>query len=234
MGIGIMLLYRLKQQKPSHHYIFILLLLSSFFLLPAPVEAARRKVVFHLSNFRHWAEFEYEYTGKNFSNDSIADRSSQDHELEEIYHLEIDYAILDRDLVNGSLSVDLGLDQTYQNESGGGDHGGSWDGFTGGYLFDLVAYERRFYPINLMSSLTQEWITAPFTESYDQTRQSLSAAIALRNSFLPIRLNYRYDTTETSGLTNDRTQDTEELSLSANSTIGNFSETRLYAETSSR
>ncbi|MCF6266431.1 MAG: hypothetical protein L3J57_07795 [Desulfuromusa sp.] len=234
MGIGIMLLYRLKQQKPSRYYIPILLLLCSFFLLPRPVEAARRKVVFQLSNFHHWTELEYEYTGKSFSNDGRADRSSQDHELDETYHLEIDYAILDHDLANGSLSVGLGLDQTYQNESGGSDRSGSSAGFSGEYLFDLFAFERRFYPISLMSSLTQERITAPFTENYDQTRHSFSAAIAMRNRILPIHLNYHYATTETSGLTNDRTQETEELSLSANSTIGNFSETRLYAETSSR
>ncbi len=55
---------------------------------------------------------EYEYTGKTFSNDRSADRSSQNHELEEVYHLEIDYAIFDSDLANGSLSVDLGLDHT--------------------------------------------------------------------------------------------------------------------------
>ncbi len=229
-----MLLYRLKQQKPSRYYIPILLLLCGFVLLPRPVEAARRKVVFQLSNFHHWTELEYEYTGKSFSNDGRADRSSQDHELDETYHLEIDYAILDHDLANGSLSVDLGLDQTYQNESGGSDRSGSSAGFSGEYLFDLFAFERRFYPISLMSSLTQERITAPFTENYDQTRHSFSAAIAMRNRILPIHLNYHYATTETSGLTNDRTQETEELSLSANSTIGNFSETRLYAETSRR
>ncbi|MDA3902314.1 MAG: hypothetical protein PF441_02560, partial [Desulfuromusa sp.] len=234
MGIGIMLLYRLIQQKPSRYAAPIMLLLCSFFLLPFPAEAARKKVIFQLSNFRHWAELEYEYTGKSYSNDTSADRYSQDHELSEIYHLDIDYVILDRDLANGRLTVDLGLDQAYENESGGGAHGGSWDGFNGEYLFDLSAFERRFSPISMMSSLTQERITAPFTDNYDQTRQALSAAIALRGNFLPTRLSYRYDTTETSGLAIDRTQVTEEFALSASSSFGEFSETRLYAETSSR
>ena len=229
-----MLLYRVKQKKISRYIVPILLLICSFFLLPFPAEAARKKVIFQLSNFRHWTELEYKYSGKSYSNDTSADRYLQNHDLTETYHLDIDYAILDRDLANGSLAVELGMDQAYENESGGGDHGGSWDGFSGEFLFDLSAFERRFYPINLMSSLTQERITAPFTENYDQTHHLFSAAIALRNSFLPPRLSYRYDTIETSGLTIDRTQKTEELVLSASSSVGDFSKTRFYAGTNSR
>jgi len=194
-----MLLYWFKQQKLFRYYLLLLLFLIGFILLPQSVEAARRKVIFQLSNFSHWAELEYEYNGKNDSYENSSDRSSQEHELEETYHLEIDYAILDSDLMNGSLAVDLSLDQAYEDESGGSERNDSSAGFSGEYLFDMVAFERRFYPIRLMSSLTEERVTAPFTENYNFTRQSLSAAIALRNSFLPTRLNYRYDTTETSG-----------------------------------
>ncbi|MEE4254269.1 MAG: hypothetical protein V2I50_09565 [Desulfuromusa sp.] len=234
MVIGTMLLYRLIQKKPSRYSAMLLLCFCVFFLVPFSAEAARKKVIFQLSNFHQWSELEYVYSGKSYSSDISADRDSQEHEFSEIYHLNVDYAILDRDLANGSLSVELGLDQTYENESGGSDRSGSSAGFTGEYLFDLLAFERRFYPISLMSSLTQERITAPFAENYDQTRQSLSAAIVLRSSFLPTRFSYRYDTTETSGLAIDRTQETEEFALTASSSSSEFSETRLYAETSSR
>ncbi|MBN1956892.1 MAG: hypothetical protein JXQ81_10860 [Desulfuromonadales bacterium] len=233
-GIGSMVFYRLTQQKSSRQTVFLLLLCCVFFLPPSPAEAARKKVIFQLSNFRHWAQLEYDYSGKSDSSDGAEDRYSQDHELSETYHLDIDYAILDRDLANGGLAVEFGLDQTYENQSGGSGCSGSSIGFTGEYQLDLIAFERRVTPITLMSSLTQERISAPFTESYDQTRQALAAAIALRNSFLPARLSYRYDTTETSGLSIDRIQDTEELAFSVSSSSADFSETRLDAETSRR
>jgi len=228
-----MLRYRFKEQKISRYYFLLLFFLLGSILLPGPAEAARRKVIFQLSNFRHWAEIEYEYNGKSYSNDGSADRYSQQHELSETYHFDIDYSILDRDLANGRLSIDFGLDQIYEDESGGSGRNDGSAGFIGEYLFDMIAFERRFYPISLMSSLTQERISAPFTESYDSIRQTLSVAAALRNSFLPVGCSYRYDTTETSGLSSDRSQETEELSLNAHSTIGDFSETGLDAKTSS-
>ncbi len=234
MEIGIILLYLFKQQKSSRCYVPILLLLCSLFLFPPSANAARKKVIFQLANFRHWTDLEYDYTGKSDNYDNGGDRNSQEHEFAETYHLEIDYAILDSDLANGSLSVDLGLLQSYGNESGENVRSDNSNGFIGGYLFDMIAFERRFYPVSLTSSLTQERITAPFTDNYDQTHQAWSAAITLRNSYLLSSLNYYYNTMETSGLTNDRTQENEVLSLSANSTIGDFSETRLDAETSSR
>ena len=226
-----MLLDRLKQQTPSNWYVFILLLLCGLLLFPLPANAAKKRVIFQLSNFRHWTDLEYDYTGRSYTNTGT-DRYSQDHEFAEIYHLEIDYSLLDRDLANGSLSVDLGLDQSYEDESGGDSDRAV--GFSGEYLFNMVAFERRFYPIYLVSNLVEERINAPFTEIYDQTRQLFSAALTLRNSSLPARLSYRYDTTETSGLTNDRNQELQELAFSVNSASGDFSDTRLSVETASR
>lgn len=227
-----MLLYRVKQQTLSRHCVAVLLLLCSISLFPLPANAARKKVIFQLSNFRHWTDFEYDYTGRNYRHRTGTDYSSQEHEFAEIYHFEMDYSLLDRDLANGHLSMDLGLDQSYENESGGNVGSDSAAGFSGEYLLDLVAFERRFYPINLMSNLVQERINAPFTENYEQTRQSLSTAVAIRNSYLPFRLSYRYDTTETSGLTNDRSQETQELAFSVNTERNDFSDTRLYVERS--
>lgn len=226
-----MLLDRLKQQTPSNWYVFILLILCGLLLFSLPANAAKKRVVFQLSNFRHWTDLEYDYTGRSYTN-TDTDRYSQEHEFAEIYHLEIDYSLLDRDLANGSLSVDLGLDQSYEDESGGDSDRAA--GFLGEYLFNMVAFERSFYPIYLMSNLVEERINAPFTEIYDQTRQLLSAALTLRNNSLPARLSYRYDTTETSGLTNDRNQELQELAFSVNSASGDFSDTRLSVETASR
>ncbi len=228
-----MLRYCLKKQRISRYYFLLLLFLLGSVLQPGTAEAARKKVIFQLSNFRHWAEFEYEYSGKSYSSDDSSDRYSQQHEFEETYHLGIDYTILDRELANGRLSIDLGLDQTYEDESGDSGRNDSSEGFIGEYQFDMIAFERRFYPISLMSGSTQEQISAPFTESYDATRQTLSASVALRNSFLPVGFRYRYDTTETSGLDIDRSQETEEFSLNASSTIGGFSETWLDAKNTS-
>ena len=227
-----MLRFRLKGRKISQFYLLILLLFLGFILSPKPAAAARKKVIFQLSNFRHWTEITYDYNGKTYNNDTGPGRNSQDHELEETYHLEIDYAILDRELANGSLAVDLGLDQTYENEDDGINSNGSSAGFIGEYLFNMIAFERRFYPISLMSNLAKERVSAPFTENYDTTRQILAADISLQSSFLPTRFSYNYSTQDTSGLNIDREQKREEFSLTANSASGDFSETWLDAKSS--
>ena len=224
---------RQTQEKPSRYLLFFLVG-CSLFLLPVSAEAARKKVIFQLSNFRHWAEIEYDYSGKSYINDYTTDRYAQEHDLKETYHLEIDYAILDRNLANGGLMVELGLDQIYEDESGSSGYSDNSAGFSGEYLFDLIAFERSLYPISMMSSLSREKITAPFTENYDQTRQASSLIFTLRNEFLPVQVSYRYGTTETSGLRVDRKQTTEELSLSGSSSVVEMSETQFYAETSSR
>lgn len=227
------LLQNLNRKKINPRY-FALILVLCFFLVPQTGEAARKKVVFQLSNLRQWAELEYAYTGKTLENDNSVDLSSRKHEIEETYHLEIDYAILDQKLANGSLEVELGLDQVFEDEGGGFSRSDNSTGFSLEYLLDLLVFERRPYPISLMSNLIQERVTAPFTENYDLTSQNLSAAVSWRNNYLPTRLSYRYYTTETSGLNIDRNQQTEELLLNASSTIGEFSESSLSAETRSR
>lgn len=217
--------------------IFVLLILNIALLLlvvPQNSEAARRRVIFQLANLRQWVDLEYTYDGRIFDNQQGNDRTSQEHEFEESYHLGIDYAILSRRLSNGSLEIDLGLNQNYETESGILDRNDSSSGLNLEYLFDMLLFERRFYPITLMANQIQEQVNAPFSQNYDLSSSSYSAGIALHNNFLPTQFHYRHYETETDGLSRDRHQVSDELTLDMTNVIAEISTTNLQARSVSR
>ena len=213
----------------SFFFIFHILLLS-----PQVVEAAKRRVVFQLANLRQWADFEYTYGGRAFDGQQGNDRTSQEHELEESYHLEVDYALLSRRLANGSVEIDLGLNQNYENERGIIDRNDSSSGFNIEYMFDMLLFERRFYPIFLMANQIHDQVNAPFSQNYDLTSSTYSANISLLNDFLPTQYSYRHYETETDGLSRDRIQTSNELTLDATNVIGEISTTNLQIRSTSR
>ena len=218
-------------------FIFVLLTLNVAFLLlavPQTSEAARRRVVFQLANLRQWADLEYTYDGRTFDSQQGDDRASQGHEFEESYHLGVDYALLSRRLANGSLEIDLGLKQNYESERGVTDLNDSSTGLNLEYLFDMLLFERRFYPISLMANQIHDQVNAPFSQNYDLTSSTYSANISLWNDFLPTQFSYRHYETDTDGLSRDRHQNSDELTLDASNILGEISTTNLQARSISR
>lgn len=218
-------------------FILLLLVLNMAILLlavPQSADAARRRVIFQLANLRQWTDFEYTYDGRTFDSQQGDDRTAQEHEFEESYHLGVDYAILSHRLANGTLELDLGLNQNYESESGAFDRNDSSAGLNLEYLFDMLLFERRFYPITLLANQLQEQVNAPFSQNYDLTSSNYSAGISLRNDVLPTQFSYRHYATETDGLSRDRNQTSDELTLDATSVIGEISTTGLQARSVSR
>lgn len=218
--------------------LFLVLLALNVTLLllavPQNVEAAKRRVIFQLANLRQWADLEYSYDGRTIDSQQDNNRHSQEHEFEESYHLGIDYALLSRRLANGTLELDLGLNQNYQIDRGTLDQEDNSYGLNLEYMFDMLLFERRFYPITLMANQTQERVAAPFSQSYDVLNSTYSAGISLRNHVFPTQLNYRHYETETAGLSRDNHQIADELIFDANFETGEISTTRIQARSSSR
>ena len=207
--------------------------ISLFLLPPLPAFAAKRRVIFQLANLRQWVDLSYQYTGGMTDNKVGTDRSSQEHELEQVYHFGIDYAILSRRLANGTLEIDLGTEQAISRESSSQEENDKDAGFGLEYLFDMVLFERRPYPVTLMANRIQQRINAPFAENYTLTSSNYGSGLAVRHDLFPFQLSYRYATSETSGLRVDRSQNSDELLFESTLNWWDFSETHLRGRISS-
>ncbi|MCK5516617.1 MAG: hypothetical protein KAI39_07065 [Desulfobulbaceae bacterium] len=219
------------RQFPILKFLFVMPFICLLTIAPDAV-AAKKRVIFQLANLRQWAELEYVYDGSTYDGEN--DRESQNHLFEETYHLEIDYAILGRRLANGGLELELGLDQSYENESGGVNRNGSSNGLNLEYQFDMLLFERTTYPATFHSSHNQEQVNAPFTKDYDLLNSHYSAGLALINNYLPVNLNYHYSESETRGLDTDRFQSTEEIRLSTSLKLADINTTDFQIKTRSR
>ncbi len=213
--------------RPLVYILFIVLLLT---FIPQETKAARRRVIFQLANLQQWATLAYTYNGSEQDNN----RTSQDHGFEETYHLGVDYIIFNPRLANGTLEFDLGLYQNQDYERDYIDQDDSSYGLNLEYMVDMLLFERHFHPISLMANQSQEQINAPFTENYDLTSAAYSAGITLRNKFLPTLLYYRHYDTETDGLSRDRKQSSDEVTLDATFETGEVSTTDLKGRATNR
>ena len=129
----------------------------------------------------------------------------------------------------GSLELDLGTNQVFSFSDSGSSQSDKDAGLSLEFLFDMVLFERRPYTVNLMANRVERMISAPFTERYTLTTASYGAGLTLRHDLFPVQLNYRYFSSETDGLSVDRQQDTEELTLESNLRWGGISDTNLRA-----
>lgn len=225
--------FRCPDIKGGGRVLLLVFFVFLFLLPPLPVFAAKRRVIFQLANLRHWVDLSYQYTGGVTDNKVGSDRSSQEHELEQVYHFGIDYAILSRRLANGTLEIDLGTNQAISRESSSEERNDKDAGLGLEYLFDMVLFERRPYPVTLVANRVQQRINAPFAENYTLTNSNYSSGLAVRHDLFPFQLSYRYVTSETSGLRVDRNQNSDELLFESTLRWWDFSETHLRGRISS-
>ncbi len=188
----------------------LLLLIVMQFFWPSLSFAARKRVIFQLSNLNQWVELDYNYFG-TISEDEYSSRS---HDFKEIYHLDINYAVLSRRLVKGGLGLDIGLTQEIESQKGfNSKNTDQTDGNSLEYDVDMLILERSIVPVYLSANKSQRRISSPFSTPYDQTNQSYSGTLQIRNSFLPVSLRYRNVELSTEGTTRNRHRENTSLSL---------------------
>ena len=223
---------RIREKGKSPAAIVALALFFCFCVCPVTAAAANKRVLLQLSNMRHWVDTGARYFGSD-SEVSGSENSSQKYSFEETYNINIDYAILNKKLANGTLEVGVGSNQDFQHISGVQSKAGSAVGYKIEYLADLFLFERRDYPIYLRSNRYQELIALPFTESYDLTTTNFLSRLNLKHDYLPMELSYNRTETETSGLTIDRNHLTESFSINMSHEIADLSSTSLKVSTRS-
>ncbi|BCA79392.1 hypothetical protein [Desulfuromonas sp. AOP6] len=189
---------------------------------------AQPRALFLLSDFRSWGEAAYELNGYSRSSSGSRTYRSADHDLEESYHFEGLYGLLDHRWWSGRFSMDLGLAQTVSHSDGRGDDR-DWKGVRGEFYLDGRLFDKSPAPGSFLTSYAQERVLVPFGRDYDRTVTSNSVGLQLRNDYLPASILYRSNETQTEGLSLDRTQTVEEMRLQVSHRIHSLSQSGFSA-----
>jgi hypothetical protein len=185
---------------------------------------AAQRALFRLDNLRQSLEFTYEYDGRESGSDGGSRLSSQQHRLEEIYHFGINYAVYDPRIFKGKFAADGKLTQENFSSDGTGDNGHGTD-----YQYSLegTLLSQKPTPISFFSRSGTSRVQRLFSKSYDLTTDSNGATIAYNNRHLPAFFSYSRVTNETSGLEQDRQQQTENFVFSLSNSFRQMSRTEI-------
>lgn len=208
--------------------IVTLLSLSSAFAARIE-EVVRPQGLLLLGDFRQWAALAYEYSGHDSNASSSG--TSTNHFMEK-YHLNFDAAIIDPRLLNIQLDSDIWLDQARSaNETSGSQSSKS---FRYRYSFAGAAFDRKPYPINIISSRGLDTIVTPFVPSYTTDSMQNGISVVLLNNIVPLRFQYLKTSVETNGLRQDYSSASDNLNLRANHNFRDISQTEVSASASSQ
>jgi len=214
---------------PKKYWVFLRFLAVFILLLVfSPNALAQPRALFLLGDFRSWGEAAYELNGYSRSSSGSRTYSSTDHDLEESYHFEGLYGLLDHRWWSGRFSVDLGLAQTLSRSDGRGDDR-DWKGTRGAFYLDGRLFDKSPAPASFLTSYAQERVLVPFGRDYDRTVTNNSVGLQLHNDYLPASILYRNNESQTDGLALDRTQTVEEMRFQVSHRIHGFSQSGFSA-----
>lgn len=163
-----------------------------------------------LGNFRQWASLAYEYNGHKGSTPGSG--TSTNHFMEK-YHFTIDAGIIDPSLLKLQLDSDIWFDQSsFARETGGEQSSKSFR-----YQYSLVgsAFDRKPYPMTIISSRQLETIVTPLIPTFNIDSTQNGVNIALQNSVVPVWFQYMRTTADTSGLRQDYSTTADSFNLRA-------------------
>lgn len=149
--------------------------------------------------------------------------SSSKHEFIENYNLSGDFSLLNPHLIKGAAGLDLFLDQRKEADQTRQEPWSS--AFNLGYRVSSILLDRSPFPISINADSSLRTESPPFTRSYDVESDNLVIGVNITNKYLPARLSLMKNSSETSGLTDDRRQTTETFTMSANHAVSTLSST---------
>lgn len=202
----------------------ILFSASLLLVLTSNDSFGEQRALFLLDNLRQSLEFTYQYDGRESGTDGGANIDSRQQRLEEIYHFGINYAIFDPRILKGRFAADGKLTQeTFDNnDSSGSGHGTDYQ-----YSLDGTLLSQKPTPISFFSRSGTSYVQRLFSKSYDLTTDSNGAAVAYNNRYLPALFTYSRVTNETTGLEQDRHQQTENFLFTLSNTFRQWSRTEV-------
>ncbi|KAA0891330.1 hypothetical protein [Oryzomonas rubra] len=195
-------------------------------LLPLSKAFAEPRGLLLLGDLQQSLGVTYDYRGRQSSVNSQGTYTAS-HQLEEKYHFDIDYGVLDRNWLNGTFSSDVSLEQREFNDSGNTSKTAS----TSKYQYNLtgVVLNRSPYPISFHSRRELSTIHEAYTPGYDLDTNNNGVRLNLLNNFLTTSISYEKNSTETSGLTHDSKNTQDGLNLQVANQFRDTSTTQLNA-----
>jgi len=235
----------------SVRLLFVLLLFQAFMVGPAgsahgagayKKTAARAasppaaRAFLLAKDIHQWLDFQYQYDYSAIAGGAGNATSFHNTRLENSYHFDTLYAILRPKLLMGRFDVDIGFDGQWQkNDTRGSDIGTNP---TLQYRLEGTFLKDEDYPVDFHSFYKKDLVDRVFASNYAVDSRGEGLGFSYKNPFLPTQLSYSQSTSETSGLTIDRTSNSNNIRLSTSNRYKNFSTTtfnigRMQVETQS-
>lgn len=200
--------------------IILLLIFLGPFALPASEARAARGLLL-LGGLSNQLDFEYRFDGEQTKSDRGSSR--REHYFLESFRTQMPYAVIDPLILHGTIDLNLELDQTYATTSGNQTSNSSGTGFR--YSYNGIILDRSAFPASFFGRSERVHAQREFAAPYDILIDSFGVGLRIKNLSLPLSVNYIRTTTETQGLTTDRTQTGDSLSVQASHKFRGFSDT---------
>lgn len=193
-------------------------------LLPGNNALAAQKGLFLMENLTQSVNLSYQYNRQDVSGGGSHTSASQNR-FQEFYNFDIKYAIYNPRILNGRISAKARADQDFLSSNAAPSSSSSGAGFQ--YYLDGLFLERGYTPIQFFSGSELTHVQNSFSPGYDLTVDSMGIGTSIRNRIVPITVEYRRYANETSGLSEDRTQTNDQVSVRAKHTVPSVSQTDL-------
>ena len=180
------------------------------FFLSAHASLAFPRALLMIRDFHNWLDLNYEYDGRE-SESSGSKLSLAEHQFNQTYHFDTQYAIYNPRWVHGILAVDLGVNEEWYK--GTTDGSGSKMNLESGYRLDGIIMDRRKTPINFFTQSQATDVNRRFARNYDLQTDNHGIVLTLKNCYLPTHLRYMFNRSETDGLELDRVQETSTMAV---------------------
>lgn len=181
-------------------------ILSLILLLSAQNASAARTGLFLLANLQQFVHLTYK-----FDQYKLADSSSTQNAAYEDYYFKGDYAVLDKNILNGNFTLGFRFKQNQFSGSGSNSSNRFSLGYGIYYDFRGVFLENKPYPLHFFVNSKTEDIAQDFGQDYTLTTDTYGLNLALQNKFLPASVGYTRSTSTTDGLDTDRKSTRDQL-----------------------
>jgi hypothetical protein len=163
---------------------------GNFFLIDSPVQKV---------------DLIYQFDGSQQVN------NSERHALTEDYTFKLNYAILQPKLFKGSIKATLRFDQKLASNNGGNDSSSSSTNYLYDITGELLGASTTPAAFSVSSDILR--VSTPFTRTFQLTNKNYDLRWSLKNSMLPVSVEYSTGTSESSGLPVDSTREHNQINL---------------------
>ena len=178
-----------------------------------------------LGNPFQGVKLEYELQDIRRSSASTSTTSSDRNLFSETYFVSLPFAVLNRDIFEGSLNLNARFLQNFTSTSSGGSDSGTGVGLT----YGLTGVFTRKKPLTLYinASSSRDWSQQEFSPGYDTTTLSYGATAYYKHPVVPVTVKYSHDESDSSGANISTFNSRDLISLTASNLFRNVFQTTL-------